>query len=151
MKFNSKYIISCFFLALYLLVGVFGSGCASICLGNEHSKHIGINMLGYEPCCEHEKAIHNKDNYESTNKASLSDRCECNDYNIKVVNIPQSIHSSDSIFAMFDGIKTIKTDAVISSLNLGFTDSRDKINWNIYRYPNHGNSLKALKTIVLII
>ena len=147
MKFNIKSIISCFFLFLYLLVGLFGSGSVSVCHGSEHSRHIGVNILGYEPCCKYEKAKENS-SFIKKNKNTISNKCECDDQTVKVGNISQNVHSSDYTNDLFESIKIINTH-IISSIKLGFNETYNKIDWNIYRYRDRGSYLVTLDTIIL--
>ena len=151
MKFKLKPILSCFFLILYLLIGLFGSGCASVCLGNDHSRHIGINILGYEPCCKSKEKTHNKAIIVTQNNESIHNKCDCDDLEIKIGNVSQ-ITTQPHIYLhnLFDCIKIFSTQ-YFSCVTLGFSETHNKINWDIYRYRNIQNSLSTLNTVILII
>lgn len=131
-------------------MGLFGSGSASICFGNEHSRHIGVNIFGYEPCCHSEIAINDSNNFMAQTREILHKKCECDDQTVKLGNISQNVHSSDYINNLFESIKITNT-YIFSCITLGFNETHNKINWNIYRYRDRGSYLITLDTVVLII
>ncbi len=152
MNFNTKSIISYCFLLLYLLMGLFGSGCASICLGSEHSRHIGINILGYEPCCHSDCEVAKISDKLSDSQDNLivHQKCDCNDTSVYVDNMPQNIHSTDYVSSFFESIKIINNKvAFYITSNINEFSCKLLSGINIYQNRHKITCINNLDTIIL--
>lgn len=150
MKLNSKAIISCFCLCIYLLFGILNTGGVGFCLGNEHSKHIGINIFGYESCCKTEKILANNNSLTANHKSpSASNPCNCDDVSVQTSNVSQNILSKPSLDGLFASVKIINTQLI--AYYLDFNNTNTNANWSIYRYRAKDDSLAMLNTVILII
>jgi len=150
MKLNSKAIISCFCLCIYLLFGILNTGGIGFCFGNEHSRHFGINVFGYESCCKSENMLASGNsptvNY---NSPSINHHCNCDDLSIQASNVSQKNLSKLSLEGIFSNIEIINTQLVAFYLDFNKTDT--KTTWRIYRYRAKDDSLAMLNTVILVI
>jgi hypothetical protein len=121
----------------------------SICYGSEYSKHVGINVLGYESCCN--KELMDKQsavNSQKTSQSSYKSKCNCNDEKIVANNKFQQISTKYTDNNLYE-ISNINTQ--ISSFTVRFEEKYNKTNWDIYSYKQIDNQLAILKKVVLII
>lgn len=141
--------ISVVCLFIYVLFGAANTNAMSICYGSAHSKHIGINICGYEPCCSKEKSVQHKtvSNPQST-PSSYQSTCNCNDQKIISDNTVQQITTKYKNISLDTSNNSIES---IPLFTISFDEKFNKTNWNIYNRRKIDNNLITLNTIILII
>jgi len=134
-----------------MLLGFLSTNGISVCYGSEHSKHIGLNVFGYESCCEKEKtAPIAVTNSQQSSQSSYLAKCDCNDYQLTGDSQLQQI-SDNSINHNLDtaNLSSINSQAPLTINH--FTEKYNKINWDIYSRRKIDNHLAVLNTVILVI
>jgi len=148
---NVNKIVACFCLCLYVLLGFLSTNGISVCYGSEHSKHIGLNVFGYESCCEKEKTTPiAATNSQQSSQPSYLAKCDCTDYQLTGDSQPQQI-SYNSINHNLDTAKLSGINPQASPMITHFTEKYNKINWDICSRRKIDNHLTVLNTVILVI
>ena len=145
-----KKTLACFCLCLYVLLGFLSTNSVSVCYGSEHSEHIGINIFGYEPCCDKEEITAQIANLQQYPQASYQSKCNCVDYQLTGDNQLQQI-STNNINIADNLFMASNINTQISPLVKHFEEKYNKINWDIYGQKKFDNHLAVLNTVILLI
>lgn len=148
---NIKKSTACLCLCLYMLLGFLSTNGISVCYGSEHSEHIGLNVFGYEYCCEKENTTSTATiNPQQSSQSSYIAKCDCSDYQLTGDNQLQQI-SDNSINHNLDTAKLSCINPQAPTTINHFTEKYNKINWDIYSRRKIDNHLTVLNTVILVI
>lgn len=136
---NTKKNIALFCLLIYVLFSFLSNAGATLCFGTEQNRHIGIHALSYDSCTDSK-------NYNLT-KADKSfnryqNKLDCSNFQMELNKVP--LLSFNKIINK-PSVSNFYKDFYL------YGKKQDKTNWEIYKNSSYFNSLKELKTIILVI
>lgn len=149
MQINFRIVTAYLCLCFYLLFGLLNTGGISFCLGDEHSRHIGVDFFGYESCYESEHLVVNTINTTlDKSLPSVITSCHCEHEFLQSIDIAQDILSLIHYDVLLNDMKAM--NSFLLAFNITFPSLNIPIPMDIkYRIIN--NNLVMRDIVVLII